>query len=267
MPQFSANLGFMWRELGLPDAIRAAKRSGFDAVESHIPYDVPIEDVRAALAETGMVMVGINTRQGINGAADFGVNAMPARGAEARGYIDEAVAYGAAIGCLNINALAGKTGRTDEAEATYRANLAYACEKAARHGMIVVVEPINQRDAPRYHVSLVEQAVETIQAVGAPNLRLMFDCYHTQIMQGDLIRRLEWALPWLGHIQFAGVPLRQEPDEGEVDYGHVFAAIDAIGWRGYVGAEYRPRASTEAGLGWLAAWSKRGGMSSEREPR
>jgi hydroxypyruvate isomerase len=257
MPRFSANLGFLWRELALPDAIRAAKKAGFDAVECHIPYDVPAEAVKAALAETGLVMVGINTRQGINGAADFGVNAMPGREAEARGYIDEAVAYGAAIGCLNINAPSGKTGRTEVAEASYRENLAYACNAAAPHGITVVVEPINHRDAPRFHVSLVEQAVETIEAVAAPNLRLMFDCYHTQIMQGDLTRRLEWALPWLGHIQFAGVPLRQEPDEGEIDYTHVFKAIDAMGWRGYVGAEYKPRGSTEAGLAWLGAWSKR----------
>jgi hydroxypyruvate isomerase len=257
MPRFSANLGFLWQELALPDAIRAAKRSGFDAVECHIPYNVPTEAVRDALAETGMVMVGINTRQGINGASDFGVNAMPGREAEARGYIDEAVAYGAAIGCLNINAPSGKTGRTVEAEATYRSNLAYACEKAAAHGMTIVVEPINQRDAPRFHVSLVEQAIETIVAVGAPNLRLMFDCYHTQIMQGDLTRRLEAALPWIGNIQFAGVPLRREPDEGEVNYVHVFEAIDAMGWTGRVGAEYRPRTTTEEGLGWLDAWAKR----------
>jgi 2-dehydrotetronate isomerase len=259
MPRFSANLGFLWHELALPDAIRAAKRSGFDAVECHIPYDVPVEAVRAALTETGMVMVGINTRQGINGAEDFGVNAMPGREAEARRYVDEAVAYGAAIGCLDINAPSGKTGRTEAAEATYRENLAYACAAAAPHGMTIVVEPINQRDAPRFHLSLVEQAVETIEAVGAPNIKLMFDCYHTQIMQGDLTTRLAWALPWLGHIQFAGVPLRQEPDEGEIDYNHIFAAIDAMGWQGYVGAEYKPRGSTEAGLGWLSDWSKRNG--------
>jgi hydroxypyruvate isomerase len=200
-------------------------------------------------------MIGINTRMGINGTADFGVTAMPGREEEARRYIDEAVAYGAAIGCQNINAAAGKTGGALEAEAVYRANLSYACEKAATYGMTVVIEPINLRDAPGYHVSLLESALKTRAAVGAPNLKVMFDCYHIQIMQGDLIRRLEACLSQLGHIQFAGVPAREEPDQGEVNYTNLFAAVDAMGWQGYLGAEYRPHTTTEEGLGWLRAWS------------
>ena len=253
MPRFSANLGFLWRELSLPDAIRAAKKSGFDAVECHYPYDVPVDEVTHALAETGFVMVSLNTRQGVNGPADFGVNAMPGRETEARGYIDEAVAYAANIGCLCINAPGGKSGGTAAAESTYRRNLEYACAEAAPHGITILVEPINQRDAPGFHVSLVDKAIATIKAVGAPNLKLLFDFYHTQISQGDLIRRFEAARPWLGHIQFAGVPLRQEPDRGEVDYANVFAAIDEMGWNGYLGAEYQPRGSTDEGLGWLSA--------------
>ena len=267
MPSFSANLGFMWRELPLPEAIRAAARAGFSAVECHWPYEFATEAVRTALEETGLQMVGINTRQGVNGPDDYGVTAMPGREDEARGYIDEAVAYASAIGAMNINAPAGKTGRTDEAERTFRANLSYACEKAGAKGLNIVIEPINQRDAPRFHLSLVEQAIETIDAVGAPNLRLMFDCYHTQIMQGDLTRRLEAALPYLGHIQFAGVPLRREPDEGEVNYRHVFTAIDAMGWTGFVGAEYRPARSTEAGLGWLREWIRLDGLGPQASTR
>jgi 2-dehydrotetronate isomerase len=255
-PKFSANLGFLWQELPLPQAIRAARKAGFSAVECHRPYDVPADAVKAALTDTGMVMVCINTRQGVNGPADFGVTAMPGREDEARRYIDEAVAYGAAIGCLNINACAGKTGGTSAAESVFRENLAYACNRAGAHGMSVVIEPINQRDAPHYHLSYVEPAIATITAVGANNLKLMFDCYHTQVMEGDLTRRLEAALPHLGHIQFASVPSRHEPDEGEVHYPNLFAAIEAMGWNGYLGAEYRPRGgSTEEGLGWLAQWT------------
>ncbi len=255
MPKFSANLGFLWTEIPLPDAIRAAKSAGFDAVECHWPYDFDVVDVKAALAETGFAMIGINTRLGVNGPADFGVTAMPGREAEARGYIDEAVAYAAAIGCRNIHAVAGKTGGTREAEAVYRENLAYACEKAAPHGISILVEPINQRDAPGFHVSIIERALETIDAVGAENLKLMFDCYHAQIMQGDLITRLKSVLPHVGHIQFAAVPDRGEPDEGEVNYPWLFAAIDEIGWTGYLGAEYRPRGTTEEGLGWLRGYA------------
>lgn len=257
--RFSANLGFLWTELALPQAIRAAAEAGFAAVECHRPYDVAPTAVKEALSETGMVMIAINTRPGVNGAADFGVTAMPGREDEARAYIDEAVAYGAAIGCLNINAMAGKTGGTPAAERTFRENLSYACTRAAEHDINIVVEPINQRDAPGYHVSHVEPAIETIRAVGAANLKLMFDCYHTQIAEGDLTRRLEAALPYLGHIQFAGVPLRHEPDEGEVHYPNLFRAIESMGWRGYLGAEYHPRGTTtEAGLHWLTAWTRQG---------
>lgn len=258
MPRFSANLGFLWSEKSLPDAIRAACRAGFDAVECHWPYATPAAAVADALRETGMPMISINTRMGVNGPNDFGVNALPGREAEARRYIDEAVAYAAAIGCRHINAVAGKSGGTPEAEEVLRGNLAYACARAAPFGITIVIEPINQRDAPGYHVSHVEKAVDTIRAVAAENLRLMFDCYHTQIMQGDLTRRLETVLPWLGHIQFAGVPERHEPDEGEVNYDHVFATADALGWTGYLGAEYRPRGpTTQAGLAWLERWRPR----------
>lgn len=254
MPKFSANLGFLWTEMSLIEAIARAREAGFDAVECHWPYDYRPEDVRAALDKADFVMVGINTRLGIHGAEDFGVTAKPGREEEARGYIDEAVAYAAAIGCLNINSVAGKTDWSDEAEATYRANLAYACDVAAEHGLGVVIEPINQRDAPGYHLKTVEQGVRTIEAIGKNNLKLMFDCYHTQIMQGDLALRLRAYLPYIGHIQIASVPDRGEPDAGEINYPWLINEIDKMGWQGYIGAEYKPRSSTDAGLGWMQTY-------------
>ncbi len=254
MPKFSANLGFLWTELSFPEAIHAAKKSGFEAVECHFPYDVPASTVAVALEETGLEMLGINTRLGINGPDDFGVMAMPGRESEAQGYVDEAIAYASAIKCRNINCVPGKTGGTEEAEAVYRRNLATACEKAAAKDIGIVIEPINQRDAPGYHFSLVEKGLETIQGVGADNLKLMFDCYHTQIMQGDLIERLRQSLPYTGHIQFAAVPDRGEPDSGEVNYPWLLTELDKMGWQGFVGAEYRPRASTDEGLAWMKAY-------------
>jgi len=254
MPTFSANLRYLWADLDLPEAIRAAKRAGFDGVETHWPYDFAIADVRAALAETGFEMVGINTRLGANGIDDFGVAAMPGREAEARELIDEAVTYAAAIGARGIHVLAGKTGGARVCEPVYRQNLAYAAQAAAAQGVMVLIEPINHRDVPGYHLSHVEVAIETIEAVGAENLKLMFDCYHTQIMQGDLTRRLETALPYLGHVQIAAVPDRGEPDRGEVNFPELLAALEAMGWDGYVGAEYIPRGDSDAGVGWLAAY-------------
>lgn len=254
MPKFSANLGFLWTELSLPDAIRSAKNAGFEAVECHWPYESSADSVNAALAETGLNMIVINTRLGVNGLDDFGVTAMPGREEEARGYIDEAIAYAVEIGCHNVNTVAGKTGDNPEAEAVYRKNLFYASAQAAPHGITIVIEPINQRDAPGYHLRSVETGIETIEAVGADNLKLMFDCYHTQIMQGDLTERLKATLPYIGHIQIAAVPDRGEPDEGEVNYPSLLAALDEMGWNGYVGAEYRPRGTTQEGLGWMSAY-------------
>ena len=254
MPRFSANLGFLWADLPLPDAIRRAHEAGFDAVECHFPYAFAPEDVARALADTGFRMIGLNTRLGVNGADDFGVTAKPGREDEARAYINEAVAYAAAIGCVNVNSVAGKTDGSEEAEATYRANLAYACDKAAEHGLGIVIEPINQIDAPGYHLRTLAQGIATIEAVGKDNLKLMLDCYHTQISEGDLARRIRATLPYVGHIQIAAVPDRGEPDQGEVNYPWLLAEIDAMGWNGFIGAEYKSRQTTDVGLSWLKAY-------------
>jgi len=255
MPTFSANLGFLWRELSLPDAIRAAKRAGFEAVECHFPYEVDPQAVKAALDETGLPMLGLNTRLGANGPDDFGLMSLAGREAEARATIDDAIAYAVAIGCRNVHCVAGKSHGAAGAQAVYEANLAQACAQAAAHGLTILIEPINQRDAPGFHLRSVEAGIETIKAVGAANLKLMFDCYHTQISQGDLTERLRAALPHIGHVQIAAVPDRGEPDAGEVNYPGLLAALEAMGWGGSVGAEYHPRgASTDAGLGWMTAY-------------
>lgn len=250
---YSANLGFLYQELSLPDRIRAAKAAGFVAVECHFPYDTPASDVAAALQETGLRMLGLNTVPGNITAGDFGLAALPGREAEARAAILQAVEYGAAIGALNVHVMAGKTDGAPASEATFRANLAYACDLAATKGMNVLIEPINHRDVPGYHLSRVEHAAEIIADLGKPNLRLMFDCYHSQIMQGDLLRRVQKHLPLIGHIQIAAVPSRAEPDEGEVNFSWLVPAIRALGYSAPIGAEYKPRSGKTAdGLGWLA---------------
>jgi hydroxypyruvate isomerase len=249
MTLFSANLGFLWQELSLPDAIRAAKSAGFDAVECHYPYDVPIEAVREALKETGLTMLGLNTVRG-NGAGDNGLAAVPGREDEARRAIKQAIDYAAATGTLNVHVMAGKASG-EEARDTFIANLRHACELAAKAGIIILIEPLNYRDAPGYFLQTSEQALEIIEAVGTANIRLMFDCYHLQIMQGDLTRRLQTYLNSIGHIQIASVPDRREPDHGEIDYRHILRLLEELGYDRPIGAEYRPATSTEAGLQWL----------------
>lgn len=254
MTRFSANLGFLWTELELPNAIRAAHRAGFAAVECHFPYDVPADDLRAALAETGLPMVGLNTIRGDTDAGEFGLAAVPGAEDRARTAIDQALDYAAAIGAQNVHVMAGRSAASVGAHAVFVDNLRYGAERAAACGLGLLIEPINQRDAPDYFLSNVEQASQIIEEVGSEAVRMMFDCYHVQIMQGDLLKRLEAHLPLIGHVQIAGVPDRQEPDGGEVHYPWLLGALEGLGYGGFVGAEYVPRESTEAGLSWMSQY-------------
>ncbi len=248
MPKFSANLGFLWKDLPLPDAILAAARADFDAVECHWPNQ-SATDVREALNETGLTMLGINTRRGSRH-EDMGLAAVPGREAEARDDIDAAIGYAADIGAGHVHVLAGAA-EGAEAEDAFLSALQYACLAAAPHGIRIVIEPLNARDNPGYALRDTDQAARLIAAVNRPELSMMFDCYHVALTEGAVIDRLERHLPLIGHIQIAGVPERSSPDRGDLDYTAVFAAIDALGWTRPLGAEYRPDGVTEASLGWM----------------
>ena len=250
MTRFSANLGFLWTDRPLPDAVRAAKAAGFDAVECHWPYDVPAGEVADALAETGLAMLGLNTRRGNVEAGDNGLSALPDRGAEAKAAIDEAIAYAAALGAANVHVMAGFA-EGEAAHAAFVETLHYACERAATHGITILIEPLNRYDAPGYFLATTGQAAAIIDAVGRANLQLMFDCYHVQLTEGDLTHRLADLMPIIGHIQFASVPDRGPPDQGEINYAHIFRAIAELGYDAPLGAEYRPTGDTDATLDWL----------------
>jgi hydroxypyruvate isomerase len=250
--RYSANLGFLFTELPLPQAIHAAKDAGFDAVECHFPYDVPAAEVAKALQDTGLTMLGLNTWPGDKSAGDFGLAALTGREAEARAAIAQAVDYAVATGTKAVHVMAGRTDGGDQAEATFRANLTYACDLAAPHGITILIEPINTRDVQGYHLSRTDHAVRTIKAVGKNNIKMMYDCYHMQIMQGDHAVHLRDLLPLIGHIQIAAIPDRGEPDQGEVDYRWLMQALEGMGYTAPIGAEYRPRHGTIQGLGWLA---------------
>lgn len=242
---FSANLGFLWQELPLPDAIRAAKAAGFAAVECHWPYDTPAEQALHALSETGLPMLGLNTRRGQPG--ENGLSALPGREAEARAAVDEALAYADVVDARAVHVMAGfATGPT--AEAAFIDTLRYACGRTDR---TILIEPLNRYDAPGYFLTTTAQAEGIIAKVGAPNLRLMFDCYHVQLMEGDVTHRLDRLLPLVGHVQCASVPDRGAPDHGELDYRHVFRVIESLGWMVPLGAEYKPGGATELTLGWM----------------
>lgn len=246
MTRFSANLGFLWADLPLPTAIRAAHRAGFDAVECHWPYAFDTAEVKAALDETGLTMLGLNTNRGKPG--ENGLSALPGREVEARAEIDRAIAYARAIGCGAIHVMAGY-GKGAVADAIFIGNLTYACQAAPE--LTILIEPLNRYDAPGYYLTGTDQAADLMVKAHQPNLRLMFDCYHLQIMEGDLSRRLEKLLPLIGHVQIAAVPDRGAPDHGEVDYRHIAGVLRDLGWDRPLGAEYKPDGPTDASLGWL----------------
>ncbi|QLH13029.1 TIM barrel protein [Paracoccus pantotrophus] len=249
--KFSANLGFLWADLPLPDAIRAAKRAGFDAVECHWPYAIAAADTKAALQETGLAMLGLNTRRGDVSRGENGLSALPGREAEARAAIDEALDYARATGTKAVHVMAGNSSGP-LARRVFADNLAHACAKAAKSGITILIEPLNPYNAPGYFLNGTDQAADIIREVGAPNLRMMFDCYHVQSIEGDVTRRLQRHLPLVGHIQIAAVPDRGAPDHGELDYEHVLAQVAALGWDRPIGAEYLPAGETEASLNWMA---------------
>ncbi len=244
--RFSANLGFLWAELALPEAIRAARRAGFDAVECHWPYDVPVAEVRAALDGTGLPMLGLNTRQG--GPGENGLAALPGRRAEAFAAVDEALDYAAAVGARAVHVMAGIASGA-AAEAAFIETLRHACDRAGSCG--ILIEPLNAHDAPGYFLRTTDQAAAIVAAVDRPNLRLMFDCYHVQRTEGDALARLVRLAPIIGHVQVASVPDRGAPDHGQLDHTLVWQALAGIGWDAPVGAEYRPGGDTDATLGWL----------------
>ena len=252
--KFSANLGFLWTDRPLPDAIRAAKAAGFDAVECHWPYDVPSADVIAALNGTGLQMLGLNTDRGDVAAGENGLLALPGREADAKAAIDQAVSYAGATGTGSVQLMAGKADG-DDAHRTFLRNLKYAVETAPT-GLTLLIEPLNAVDAPGYFLENTDQAAQIIAEIGAPNLKLMFDCYHVARTEGDVLGKLAEHIGIIGHIQFAGVPDRGRPDEGALDYAPIFDAIRHMGWEIPLGAEYKPGGDTDATLGWMAAYAE-----------
>ena len=206
--------------------------------------------MEAELERHGLTQLGVNTPVGRGG--ESGLAAVPGRERECEDAYKLALDYVVAIGGTSVHCLAGcvASEQRPAAEAVFIRNLSRAAKHAARAGITLLIEPLNPRDRPGYFLNRVEHAADIIGKIGAANLRIQFDFYHVQIVGGDLIRRFETHLPLVGHVQIAAVPTRREPDEGEVNYPEIFAALDRLGYAGFVGCEYRPRGRTEDGLGW-----------------
>lgn len=248
MSRFSANLGLLWSDLPLPAAIRAAGAAGFDAVEAHWPYQENAQDVSAALMETGLPMLSVNTPRGIANRGEFGVGALPEHGEES---VLQALELAERIDAQAIHVLPG-IAAGPAAWTTFEKTLRLACRVSGAR--MILIEPINQFDVPGYLLHSLTDALAVIEKINHPNLKLMFDFYHVGRIYDDPLAEFQRAFDHIGHIQFASVPDRGPPDIGDLDYHAVFEAIDASGWTKPLGAEYRPSAETEASLGWMSEY-------------
>jgi len=260
MPQFAANLSMMYTEHDFLSRFGAAAADGFTAVEYLFPYAFDRAELAARLQQHGLVQALFNAPPGDFDRGERGLACLPDRVDEfRRGLVEQALPYAQALGCRRLHVMAGLApAGADRARlrATYVENLAWAAAQAARAGVALMIEPINTRDIPGFFLNRQDEAHAIVQEVGAANLQVQMDLYHCQIVEGDLAMKLRQYLPTgrVGHIQIAGVPERHEPDLGELHYPYLFQLIDELGWAGHVGAEYRPRAGTSAGLGWFAPW-------------
>lgn len=260
MPRFCANLSMMFNEVAFLDRFDAAAKAGFKAVEFLFPYDHPASEIRARLDGAGLKQVLFNLPPGNWEAGERGTACLPGRQAEFRDGVLRALDYAAALDCRLLHCMAGIPPAgvaTATASALYAANLAWAAEQTSQAGVRLALEPINQRDMPGFLLSTIEQGAAMVEALGRDRAGLQFDIYHCQVAQGDVTRRLEANMPIIAHMQVADVPGRHEPGTGEIGWDWLFQRIDALGYEGWIGCEYRPAAGTEAGLPWLNRYTGR----------
>jgi 2-dehydrotetronate isomerase len=258
MPKFAANLSMMFNEVPFLRRFAVAAEAGFRGVEYLFPYEVPADVIAGELAKHGLDNVLFNLPPGNWSAGERGTTCLPEREEEFRYGLELALEYAKQLGTTRLHAMAGIVPQgvsQAEARTTYIANLKYAAEKLANHGISLLIEAINTRDIPGFFLTTQAQAYAILHEVDAANLRMQMDLYHMQIMEGDLTAKLTHYAPHCGHVQIASVPGRNEPDSGEVNYAFLFKHLDAIGYNGWVGCEYRPAGSTFDGLIWLRSLS------------
>ena len=259
MPKFAANLSFLFTDAPFPERFARAAAAGFRGVEYLFPYDYPAREVAEWLRDSDLEQVLFNLPPGDWAAGERGLACLPDRRGEFAESVDRALDYAMVLDCRRLHCMAGLRPRdVPEAElaATYVANLRYAADRAAGIGAMLTIEPINSRiDMPGYWLDDIAKALRLLDAIDRPNVRLQYDIYHAQIIAGDLARTLEAQIGRIGHVQVADNPGRHEPGSGEIAYPFLFDLLDRLGYDGWVGCEYKPRGTTEGGLGWMSRGS------------
>ena len=254
MPRFAANISMLFTELPFMDRFQAARDAGFDAVEYQFAYEFAPEALAHALKATMLQLVLHNLPPGNAEKGERGMACHPGRGAEFRVSVAEGIRYALAQGCPQLNCLAGIVPPGVSREAATEClveNLRYAAAELKRAGLRLLMEPINHFDIPGFLLNTTAQAAAIQDAVGSDNLFIQYDIYHAQRMEGELASTMQKNLNRIAHMQLADNPGRNEPGSGEINYAFLFRHIDAIGYQGYIGCEYKPATSTLAGLGWM----------------
>jgi hydroxypyruvate isomerase len=257
MPKFDANISWLFTELPFLERFEAAAKAGFQAVEIQNPYEFSTSEIVSELMRHGLSVALHNMPAGDWAKGERGLACLPERVEDFRASCDLALEYAVPLQAPRIHCMAGiapKDADPGLLRETYVRNLRELAAKAADVNVEVTIEPINTRDIPGYYLNRSAQAVSLLDEIGAPNVRLQYDIYHMQIMEGDLAPTIERLLPRIGHVQIADTPGRHEPGTGEINYPFVLGKLDALGYAGWVGCEYRPRAGTLEGLGWMAPW-------------
>jgi hydroxypyruvate isomerase len=260
MPKFCANLGFLFTEVPFLDRFAASAKAGFTAVEYSAPYDYPAAQLAEILQQNQIQQVLINLPAGDWAGGERGIACLPNRVGEFQNGVGEAISYAQALGNPLINCLAGIRPGHVLAEQAFEIlveNLRFAGREMTKAGLTLLVEPINHFDMPGFFLNTSAEAMRAIDATGDDSIKLQYDIYHMQRMEGALSETIEKLFSRIGHFQCAGVPGRTEPHLGEIDYAHVFALIDRLGYNGWIGAEYKPVAATEDGLGWMGKFTSK----------
>ena len=254
MPKLAANLTMLFNEVDFLDRFEAAAKAGFKGVEYLFPYPYPKEQLAEKLAQHGLIQVLHNLPAGDWAKGERGIACLPQRVGEFQDGVGKAIEYAYALGCKQVNCLAGIAPRDVAAEKvrdTFTANLRFAADKLKAAGIRLLIEPCNTRDIPGFYLNHSEQALAIIEQVGSDNLSLQYDIYHMQVMEGDLAPTIERNLKRIAHMQLADNPGRNEPGTGEINYPFLLQFIDKLSYQGWIGCEYKPARTTLEGLGWV----------------
>jgi hydroxypyruvate isomerase len=248
---FSVNLSTVFTEYPFLERFTKAKEAGFQYVECQFPYDFSIEKIKQTINQNQLELILLNLPPGDWAAGDRGLAAIPERVGEFKISVEQGISYAIALGVDKIHCMAGIQEDSAQAKETYIQNITYAAGKLAEHGITLLIEPINRQDMPGYFLSNLYEAIEFLEEIGLPNVKLQYDFYHMQKIHGNLISNFERNISKIGHLQIADVPGRNEPGTGEINYDNVVQAIKSSGYAGYVGLEYTPKGKSEDSFAWL----------------